>query len=307
MGTDLFKLNHRIASGTSNIDMSIALTTDPSGAPDLAMELWFYSNDGAEPFLVTNPTLELRVYRRMGPSSRSAEARRLPVTIGGFNDTGGLASGKAVVWRPFVRMTTEEVLALDHLRHEEHGLHVEFQMQATALRFFVTGGHSRGPSFVAPEALVWHAGFDLTNDQWRTLLASWGWPRPRVFELHPASFASLEDFDIAVKAVAAAERQILLGHWAEAIGHARKVVEGVLRHLGYKTKNSMDWQAMKVEGFPAEMSDLIKAFNSVTSLEHHATGSDHAWERADARFLLHLAVAIAEYAGTLPPRRAPPT
>ena len=307
MSNRIIELQQRCPFGRGNIDMVFAVPREPPqmGA-HLPFEIWFYSNDGAGPFLVVNPSLEIKVHTRHGPSSRSSDVLRLPVCPGGLGSTGGLATQKAVIWRPYVQLSTESILALDRMRDLDHGLRVEFEMDAAAVSFVPLCEDSTWPAASHADSLIWRQGFNITPDIWREFQTAWGWPRSRVFELNPASFSSLDEFENAVAALKTAEKQLFLGHWAEAIAKARLVVEAVLRHLGLKERNATHWQTMESAGLPSEMSTLIKAFNSVTSLEHHPTGNSDAWRRADARFLVQLAASLAEYAATLPPQgRAP--
>lgn len=302
-------LGREFGAGTVEMRFSIRREDKPC-SPQISLDVWFFSNDGADPFLVVSPKLDITVHPRMGLNSWGQDAFRLPVLPGGFNQSGGLAARQAVVWSPFVCLSSEDVIRLDGMCHREHGFHIEFGLQAAVVGLQSIKG--RDEMVIAGAApLIWHDQLHLTAQDWRDMLATWGWPRPRLFELQPSSFCDLAAFEIAHRKMQDAQRHLSVGAWQEAVADSRQVVEAVLRHLGYKEVQGrriiMRWQEMEAAGFPVEVADLLKAFNAVTSLQHHPTADEYVWSRADARFLVQIAASLAEYVGSLPPFVVPPT
>ncbi len=198
------------------------------------------------------------------------------------------------------------ILRIDALRGAADGLHAELKLTAGLVSVESTvskDGKTATPIVSTP--FRWQVPFPVTNDLWRELLVQMGWPTPRVFELHPLSFSTFAEFEDAAIKLKEAERHLFLGNWGDSVGLSRIVVEAVFRKLGYKDKKSFAWSSIVAAGLPTEMSDIFRALNTVANHEHHPTGVDPRWERADARFMLQLAASLAEYAGTLPPRLPP--
>ncbi len=273
----------------------------------LSFEVWFYVKSGAAPLLLVNPSLDITLYRRVGQSGYQQQSGvRLPITTGDLGHTGGFLAGEAMIWRPFAYLPAELILRIDALRDAEHGLHAEMRLNAGIVSLASAPRRPGEPAIpLAAKPFPWHVSFPVTNDLWRELLTQMGWPTPRMFELHPLSFSSLAEFEGAAIKLKEAERHLFLGNWGESVGISRIVVEAVFRKLGYKDKKPFNWNTIIAAGLPTEMSDIFRALNSVANHEHHPTGVDPRWERADARFMLQLAASLAEYAGTLPPRIPP--
>ncbi len=115
------------------------------------------------------------------------------------------------------------------------------------------------------------------------------------------AFDGVADFPGADKAFRAAQDALLRGKRGDAIAKSRLILEQVLRETGYQEpRGRMLWKEAADAGLPPEVVELIKAFKSAASIEHHDPRDD--WRQADAQFLLMLALALAEYAGTLPKR-----
>lgn len=275
-------------------------------AQTLEFEVWVMNHSVGVPVLLVNPSLDVTLYRRIGASGWDQRTPiRLPLSTGDLGTTGGILSNEAMIWRPFAYLPAELLLRIDALRHVEYGLKAEFKISAGLVPLAGAPGGASSTTPFGDTRFIWQGDFAITGDLWRELLAAMRWPTPRVFELHPLSFSTLEEFEQAAVKLKEAERQMFLGHWGESVALSRIVVEAVFRKLGYKDKKPFDWKSIVAAGLPAEMSDLFKALNSVANHEHHPTGLDPQWERADARFMLQVAAALAEYAGTLPPRTVP--
>lgn len=288
------------ADGRVHATFTIGPRANEPSRMTLPFEVWFYTRDVSVAAAVINPTLDVMLFRSMGNSSwKQDEGVRLPIITGDPGNQGWVMTSNAVTWYPYASMSTELVLALDALRHPEFGLRAKVRAEAMILPLGPVRDQAGRPASVAPLRWVWHEDFTIGNELWREWLAMMGHPRPRVFELHPLSFSDLSEFEIACGKLRDAERQFFLGHWGQAIALSRSVVEAVFRHLGYKGKEPYNWPQIEAAGLPKEMSALFRAFNNVTNLENHPTG-DHGWRRADARFALQTAAALAEYAGTLP-------
>lgn len=284
------------ADGRVHATFTIGPRSSEPNRMTLPFEVWWYTRDVSVAAAVINPTLDVTL---VPTSGRHEDGLRLPILTGDTGNQGWVMTTNAVTWYPYASMSTEMVLALDAVRHPEAGLRAKIRAEAMILPLGPVRDQAGRAAPVAPFRWVWHEDFAIGNELWREWLAMMGHPRPRVFELHPLSFSDLSEFDLACSKLRDAERQFFLGHWGQAIALSRSVVEAVFRHLGYKGDRSYDWASIEAAGLPKEMAALFKAFNNVTNLENHPTGN-HGWRRADARFALQTAAALAEYAGTLP-------
>ncbi|MDP2308598.1 MAG: hypothetical protein Q8P18_21435 [Pseudomonadota bacterium] len=296
-----------VGGGRVTATFEIGERERPHSPQTLNFQVWFRESECREPLLVVNPSLDITLLGAGPQSSRRTErAVRLPISTGELGNSGGFLSGHALVWRPFAYLPAEMILRLDALRDLEHGLYAEFTVNAGLLSL---SSKPRDPGGAAlptvTDAFHWKSGFAVPNDLWRELLGQMGWPTPRVFELHPLSFSDLHEFNTAAEALREAERLMFQGHLGESIAKSRIVVEAVFRKLGHKGKGNFDWKSIVAEGLPGDMAEVFRALNNVTVHEHHPTGADTRWLRADARFLLQLAATLAEYAGTLPLRTPP--
>ncbi|HEX2574222.1 MAG TPA: hypothetical protein VH877_32040, partial [Polyangia bacterium] len=256
----------------------------------LPFEVRFYGDGGTGPFLLVNPSLDITLFQRTEGGGRwlDKDCVRLPITPGDLGETGGIVGeDQSMTWRPFASLSSEMVLRLDALRHIEFGMSATLKLFAGLIP--LSSSNVRPGIVARPTPLRCRHDFVVTNEQWRELLEMMGWPRPRVFELQPLSFSDLAEFAEAQAKLREAERQLFLGHWSQSIAASRIVVEAVFRKLGYKGDKSYKWEQIEAAGLPPEMSQVFKALNHVTNLEHHPTGQDHHWQRADARFLLQLA------------------
>ncbi len=284
--------------GTADIKIELKLSgSEKHAAPVIPFEVWVIGNRIQAPYVLVNPSLIVS----LSPYSGNTRLE-LPAGRGAWSDQGGyFGGGSAAIWQPRVWLTEAMVERIDALRHPERGLKMKIQFFGTVMR---GGPHPQGSRL--PAGFKRDLDTQLLNDHWRALRKSWGHDETRVFEIRASSFQSLDGLPRAHSSLEKARRYLAAGEFDKVVAESRLVVEAVLRQLDYQDKSKLLKDAILVAGLPERMFDLFQTFKRIASEEHHASGADWRWRRAEARFLLHTAAALAEYMGTLGPRSGSP-
>lgn len=306
---NILQVKERVATALGEVAVEITLPRpEPTPLPTLTWRVRCWCPGKGEDLALTSPGLAVAVARAAGPIGYTGSPQPLPVDVGVMGDSGGSMERGVASWSATTVLTEQQIRALDALRDAELGLHTEITFAALLVPLAPRVElHRQGNVAVhfRVEPLRWTWRERLPNDHWRRLLSGLGWPRKRIFELADEAFDGVKDFPGADKAFRAAQDALLRGKRGDAIAKCRLIIEQVLRENGHRVERGrMLWEEAEAAGLPKEVIGLIKAFKDVASIEHHAPHDD--WCQADAQFMLMLALALAEYAGTLQKRSGEP-
>lgn len=304
----LISIDDRVSLALGEISVRVQLHRPHATLlPTLPVEIHFWREGKGVDAAVNYVGLALGLGRATDGGGHVGPLQPLPVSMGVMGDGGGSIVGRMASWKAFVFLSESDIRALHESSDPEFGSHLAVALSAQVIPLSpAVVLHRQGNPAVELKLDAFSRGWQrvLGPHEWRRLLAGLGWPRKRAFELADEAFDGVQDFPSAEKAFRAAQDALLRGKRGEAIAKSRLIVDNVLREAEYQTKRGTLWDQAKAAGLPDEVVELIKAFKAVTSIEHHAPHDD--WRQADAQFLLMLALALAEYAGTLP-RRTPAT
>lgn len=301
----IFKTEDRFRTGLGDVEVRVSLLSpNPSPLPTLRWLVELLQPNERVGAAVSGVTLAVEVHTSGGDHGGRGHLQPMPMSVGVVANGGGRMDGHVAQWQAHTLLSDAEIRTIGEMRDAEHGLNVS--VSYSGLLIPLGPQRAKGKTGVAAVSFpieTFHRSKHarISNDDWRYLTGQLGWPRKRIFELADEAFDGIADFEGADKAFRSAQDLLLRGKRGEAIGKCRQIVEGVLRDAGYHpARRAPLWQEAKDAGLPNEVVELIKAFKNVASIEHH--GENEAWRQADAQFLLMLALALAEYAGTLPKR-----